>query len=155
MEGSNRSGREGRWIRTRMVGRGRKRELRNSSTAAVARVGVDVASRQMGDSAGTRQLGYPPKRPKVFAIRSWPPNCGPRKRDGHGGGGVSTVTVDGARLFEEGEEEDEPEEGPESEPEEELDGGRDVEVDGGGGIEVTISRFVGVQGHGLINLMNS
>ncbi|CAL1382051.1 unnamed protein product [Linum trigynum] len=85
---------------------------------------------------------YPPKRPGVFAIRHWPPNCGPR-RDGRvttGDGGALLAATSWELLP--GEEEEEPEEcdccGFEDGEKDDGVGGRSRNVDGGDGVQVRV-----------------
>ncbi|CAL1406254.1 unnamed protein product [Linum trigynum] len=143
MEGSNRSGRGGRWIRTRMVARGRKKKP-GSSTAAVAEGGVNVVINRTGVDAMARPRANPPKQNGVWATRRWPPNCGPRRgvEDG-GGGGKLQAAADGEPLLEE--EEEEPEEcdccGFRDGEKDDANGGQSRTVDGGEGVQVRVLLF--------------
>ncbi|CAL1382150.1 unnamed protein product [Linum trigynum] len=83
MLGSTRAKRGNRMIQTRVVVRGRKRELGNSTTAAVTgSVGDHTKGNGMGEDTVARPRGYPWKRPRAWAVRSWPPMCGPRRSGG-------------------------------------------------------------------------
>ncbi|CAL1394094.1 unnamed protein product [Linum trigynum] len=104
--------------------------------------GVDKAINGAGETE--RMQVYPPKRPRAFAARRWPPNCGPRRGVEDGGGGRELqAAADGEPLLEE--EEEEPEEcvccGFEDGEKDDGDGGRSRTVDGGEGVQVRVLQF--------------
>ncbi|CAL1411308.1 unnamed protein product [Linum trigynum] len=70
-----------------------------------------------GGKVMERPRPYPPRRPRVSAVQSWPPNCGPMRDLEENGGGAPMV-----RVVEE--EDDEP---IEEEPKEEKRPGLELE----------------------------
>ncbi|CAL1371695.1 unnamed protein product [Linum trigynum] len=56
-----------------------------------------------------RPRSYPPKRSKVWVVRSWPPMCGPRHRIdvNRGGGGIPVTMASSVLLSKDQEEESE------------------------------------------------
>ncbi|CAL1382050.1 unnamed protein product [Linum trigynum] len=94
--------------------RGRARGLENAAAMMNLDVYVEVrvnpgVGKGINEAGETERMQvYPPKRPGVFAIRHWPPNCGLR-RDGRvttGDGGALLAATSWELLP--GEEEEEP-----------------------------------------------
>ncbi|CAL1381441.1 unnamed protein product [Linum trigynum] len=148
-------GRGARWIRTRVVARGRKKRPGSLTTVRSFAVDSNIGGVKDSTEPSMRPNAYLPKRRGILEIRHFPPNCG-RRGEAEGGidGGVGfsrRVAVDEA-MFEE--EEEEPEESVVDGFEEEEEGGDDGGRSWGGNEktvrsddEVRRSSNFGVQWH--------